>query len=311
MKVLVTGAGGFVGGHLVRTLEAAGHQVIGTSLQPGNELALELLDLRDHDATQALIERVRPEGIVHLAGLAYVPAAEQDLGLAVSTNIGATAVMLDRAAAVSPGCRFVLISSSEVYGRRLGEEPITEDTPPEPANAYSITKLSAEMLARHVGRTREVDVIVARPFNHIGPGQSELFVAPAFARQIAAIEAGRCDNVLKVGNLEARRDFTDVRDVAEAYRILLESGHPGEVYNVCSGAAVSVHAVLEQLLELTTAEIRVEVDPDRMRPSDLPVFCGSAERIKQATGWDRQFDLSTTLRDVLDDWRSRLAHAPS
>ncbi len=310
MKVLVTGAGGFVGKHLMAELRAASHEAIGTSLHPGSGPELRLLDLRDRDAVDSLIDEVRPEGLVHLAGLAYVPASETDLGLAVSTNIGATAVILDRLAERSPGCRMLLISSGEIYGRRCGDQPIGEQTPADANSAYSITKLAAEALALHVNKTRKVSILIARPFNHIGPGQSELFVAPAFARQIAAIEVGHRENVVRVGNLDARRDFTDVRDVVRAYRLMLEKGTPGEVYNVCSGEPVRVQRLLDMLLEHTSAEVRVEIDPDRLRPSDLPVFCGDATKLQEATDWARTIDLSQTLADVLQDWRARLASSP-
>lgn len=303
MRILVTGAGGFVGRHLVRRLRDEGHTVVETTHTSSG--AGRLVDLRDSAAVRQLVVDEAPEGVAHLAGIAFVPDAERDPGRAVSTNITATANLLQSLSELAPGCRLLLVSSGEIYGRRQGPEPIDEDTPADPATVYSITKLAAEQLALHFNRDRGLPVVVARPFNHCGPGQSARFAIPSFARQIARIEAGLIEPVVSVGNLEAKRDFTDVRDVVAAYVRLLEVGVPGQIYNVCSGQTWAIGALLDKLLALSAVDVEVRQDPGRMRPSDLPVFCGSAARIAEATGWTRQHTIDQSLADIVADWRER------
>lgn len=304
MKVLVTGAGGFVGRHLVPYLREAGHEVVPTTRR--SACGGLHVDLRDPDGVRQLIVRASPDWVCHLAGMAFVPDAERDPGSAVADNCVATANLLRSLSELAPRCRLLLVSSGEVYGRRQGPEPIDETTPADPATVYSITKRAAEELALHFRQQRGLPVIVARPFNHCGPGQSAAFAIPSFARQIARIEAKEIPPVVEVGNLEAKRDFSDVRDVVAAYASLLEKGEPGEIYNVCSGDTWKIQELLERLITVARAEVEVRVDPSRMRPSDLPVFRGSAEKISRATGWTRRYTIDQSLADILDDWRARL-----
>lgn len=303
MRVLVTGASGFVGRHLVRHLQRAGHQVIGTALSSAG--AGRLADLRDHAEVRSLVTDAAPERAFHLAGVAFVPDAERDPKHAIETNLVATANLLQALSELAPGCRTLFVSSGEVYGRRHGPEPIDELTPSDPATVYSITKRAAEQLALHFHADRRLPVVVARPFNHCGPGQSALFAIPSFARQIARIEYGRADPDVSVGNLDARRDFTDVRDVVTAYGRLLDVGVPGEIYNVCSGRAWAIRDLLEQLLAMSKSKVQIRTDPALIRPNDLPVFCGSVQKIERVTGWRRAISIERSLADILEDWRER------
>ncbi len=308
MRVLVTGATGFAGRHLCRRLLECGHEVVGTALfeheLEGAPHPLVVCDVTDRSATDALLKQARPDAVVHLAAIAFVPDAETDPERAIRINVGGTADLLQATADHAPDATFLAISSAEVYGKVTPADlPLRETQPLAPASVYALTKSAVETCAEiYAGLLR---VVVLRPFNHIGPGQSPSFVVSSFARQIAEIEAGRVEPVLRVGNLEARRDFTDVRDVAEAYRLAIEAAEPHTPYNVCSGQAVAIKDMLDMLLEMSEAEIRVEQDPARLRPSDVPVLQGSAEKFISATGWTRRFSLAQSLADTLAYWRSR------
>ncbi|MFP4057821.1 MAG: GDP-mannose 4,6-dehydratase [Candidatus Brocadiia bacterium] len=306
MRTLVTGATGFAGRHLCRRLLEAGHEVVGTRLADGEQAPhpLATCDVRDAQAVDALLARTRPDAIVHLAAIARVQDAAEAPHLAFATNVRGTQNLLESAAAHAPRATLLVVSSAEVYGAVPAEAlPIRESQPLAPARIYGLTKAAAECLcAAYADRLRAV---VLRPFNHIGPGQSPRFVASSFARQVADIEARRAEPVLRVGNLEARRDFTDVRDVARAYALALDRCVPNTPYNVCSGRAVPVRRLLDLLLGMSDAAIRVEPDPARMRPGDVPALEGSPERFAAATGWAPRFDLERTLADLLAWWRSR------
>jgi GDP-4-dehydro-6-deoxy-D-mannose reductase len=204
--------------------------------------------------------------------------------------------------------RIQVAGSSEEYGLVDPDElPITESQPLRPLSPYAVSKVSQDMLAYQYHQSYGLDVVRTRGFNHTGPRRGSVFVCSNFAFQIASIELGRQEPVLRVGNLEARRDFTDVRDMVRAYALALEKGKPGEVYNICSGRSVSIQHVLDLLLERTTAKIAVETDPQRLRPSDVPVLEGSAERFHADTGWQPRIPFEQTLADLLDYWRARLA----
>jgi GDP-4-dehydro-6-deoxy-D-mannose reductase len=206
--------------------------------------------------------------------------------------------------------RILIVSSSEVYGHAPdGARAVPETAALQPRNPYAVSKAAQDLLAAQYALNPGLDVVRARPSNHIGPRQNERFVAPAFARQVARIEAGRQPPVLKVGNLEARRDFTDARDIVRAYVLLLERAAPGEVYNVGTGRTVPVRALLDGLLAQTTARIRVEQDPALLRPAETPVHCGDPARLRECTGWAPEVSLAQTLRDLLDYERARLAEA--
>lgn len=311
MNILITGAGGFVGPYLVRHLlerqpGAALHGTLFAAEQQTIGLTTHQLDLRDRAAVEALIDQVRPDQIYHLAGQSSVPRSFDDPWETLETNIRAQLNIFLACLTHGLAPRILVISSAEVYGAATSM-PIREDAPLLPANPYSVSKVTQDMMGLQYFLSHQLPVIRARSFNHFGPGQSERFVAPAFAMQIARIEAGLQDATLRVGSLSDRRDFTDVRDVVRAYTLLMQHGQPGEAYNVASGQAHSIQTLLDTLLAQTTHRIRVQVDTARLRPSRVPVLQGDITRLQQATGWQPQIAFADSLRDILDDCRQRVA----
>jgi GDP-4-dehydro-6-deoxy-D-mannose reductase len=302
VRALVTGAGGFVGGHLVRSLVADGVEVFAGSLDgapPAGDPAGArwlALDVTSASSLAAAVAEARPDAVFHLAGQASVAGSFKDPLGTWDANATGTLRVLE---ALEPGTRLVLAGSAEVYGAvPEAEQPIREERPLRPANPYAASKAAAEMACVAAASSRGVEAVIARSFNHTGPGQDPRFALPSFARQIAAIRAGRAEPVLRVGNLAARRDLLDVRDVVLAYRRLAEAGTPGTAYNVCSGAAQSMRDALDALVEISGAEVRVEVDPERVRPVDLPLLLGDPSRIR-ALGWTPDIPLRSTLADLL------------
>lgn len=302
VRALVTGAGGFVGGHLVRSLLADGVEVFAGSIDgvapagAPDGASWCALDVTSAASVEAALAAAAPDAVFHLAGQSSVAASFADPLGTWEANATGTLRLLH---ALAPGTRMVLAGSAEVYGPVPEvEQPIREARPPRPANPYAASKAAAEIACVGAALSRSVEVVVARSFNHTGPGQDSRFALPSWARQIAAVRAGRAEPVLRVGNLEARRDLLDVRDVVRAYRRLVEAGEPGTTYNVCSGAAHSMREVLDQLISLSGARVRVEVDPERVRPVDVPLLLGDRTRIG-ALGWAPEFALERTLADLL------------
>jgi len=312
VKILVTGATGFVGRHLCRRLLEVDHQVVGTALFEREVAASThptvVCDVTRETAVADLVRDVAPDAIVHLAAIASVPAASADAECAYRVNVGGTATLLEAMATHAPAATFLAISSAEVYGKVTPADlPLRETQTLAPASVYAETKAAVEALADiYAGQLR---IVVLRPFSHIGPGQDPHFVASSFAKQIADIEAGRAEPVLHVGNLEARRDFSDARDVVEAYRLAIDACESHTPYNICSGNAVAIQDVLDGLLALTDADIRVEQDPARLRASDVPVLEGCADKFTAATGWAPRIPFAQTLADTLDYWRKRTAES--
>jgi GDP-4-dehydro-6-deoxy-D-mannose reductase len=262
------------------------------------------VDVCDAGAVRSALHEARPEGVYHLAGLAYVPAAERDTDLVDAVNRGGTANVLDAAHEV--GARTLVVSSGAVYGRVAEADlPVGEDAPLRPVGAYAESKAAAEAeCARRVGRQH---VVVVRPFNHTGPGQAREFVCSDFAAQVAECELGLRAAHVEVGDLRSERDFSDVRDVVRAYVAALEHGRSGAAYNVCSGRATSVAAILETLGALARVTFEVRVQGERLRAGEVTRFCGDAAKLRSAAGWSPSIALRTTLADLLDDWRRRLA----
>jgi len=300
MRALVTGAGGFVGAHLVAHLEAEGDEVIGSDRAAGGP------DLTDRDAVGQWIGQVRPEAVYHLGGFSDVGASWADPAQAVDTNVIGTFNVLVGAHAVGVD-RVLVAGSADVYGTVGSQDlPITESTPLRPVSPYGGSKAAADMLALQAFLGWGLATLRVRAFNHLGPGQSDRFVASSLAARIAQNErTGHTE--IAVGNLEARRDFTDVRDVVRAYRLLVLHGVAGEAYNVCSGIAVAVSELAARLLDRTDIAMTLEPDPARFRPVDVPVLVGDPSHLEQVTGWRRLLDLDTTLTDLLADHRNRLA----
>ncbi|MDQ2786664.1 MAG: GDP-mannose 4,6-dehydratase [Chloroflexota bacterium] len=312
-RVLITGATGFVGTYLVAHLaeEYPDWQVTGTTRHAAQEDSRFIrCDLRDARAVASLIERVQPEMIVHLAGQSNVPASLKDPETTLANNILGTLHLLDGCRMHVPHARLLIVSSSEVYGPTPPEaQPLCEDRPLRPINPYAVSKAAQEMLALQYAHSYGLDVVVARPFNHIGPGQTDRFVVSAFARQIIEVERGE-RRTIAVGNLDAARDFTDVRDVTRAYGLLLEHGERGGVYNIGRGTAVAVADVLDTLCRLARVAITVERDPARLRPSDAPVMMADTTRLRHATGWQPEIPLTRSLDEIVAWWRENLTPGP-
>ncbi len=280
---------------MTTALAAAGHEPVGYG-GPG-ELPRGL-DLLDAGSVRAAVADVAPDAVVHLAGQAFVPPSIAAPLATLAVNATGTAHVLEAVRAAGRPIRTLVISSAEVYGRQPPERmPLDESVPLHPENPYAASKVAAETYAGVWARLYGLDVVIARPFNHIGPGQDARFVVPSFARQLAEIAAG-APPLLAVGNLEAQRDFLDVRDVARAYVALLANGRSGSVYNVCSGRAVAIQEVLRQLITIARVPVEVRDDPARLRPSDTPLLCGDATKLRAETGWEPQYTLAASLRDI-------------
>lgn len=294
MRVLVTGGRGFVGRWLIDYLEAAGDTVQGLDAET---------DVTDAAAVKEAVAGWAPEAICHLAAQASVGASWDDQAATYRVNTGGTLNVLHAALACSRHPRVLVVSSAEVYGRVSPEDlPIREDHPLAPVSPYAASKAAAEIVGLQFWHGGGLEVVRVRPFNHTGPGQRTDFVVPALAQQIArAARAGA--RSLRTGNLEARRDLTDVRDVVRAYRDLLAEGTPGEVYNVCRGSSISIREVAERLLALAGVDIPIEIDPARFRPTDIPELRGDPARLEKAISWTPEIPMDTTLFDVLAYWK--------
>lgn len=301
MRAFVTGASGFVGGWLRDHLERSGDDVVAAGSG---------VDVTDADAIARSMAEADPDAVYHLAGLAHVRRSWDEPGEYLRVNGGGTLNVLEAARHCARPPRVLVISSAEVYGSVRPEQlPVGEGTPMRPVSPYAASKAAAELLAVQAHLGRGVAAVVARPFNHAGPGQADTFALPAFARRI--VEAQRDGAVaLRVGNLSARRDIVDVRDVVRAYRLLVAGGAAGEAYNVCTGRSVEVAELLRRLLALAGADLRLEVDPDLLRPVDVPDLRGDPSRLRAATGWEPEITLDETLRAVLEDARAALVAAP-
>ena len=293
MRVFVTGAAGFVGGHLIPRLEDAGMIVTATDLE---------VDVTDPRSLSAAIRGARPDAVIHLAALSSVPASYADPLEAFRINYLGSMTLLRVIAAEVPRARVLLIGSSDAYGSTgSGEQPIRESDPLSPASPYARSKAAAELLGA-LAAERGLDVIRVRAFTHIGPGQTDRFAASSFARQVAEIVEGSREPRMAVGNLDSVRDFLDVRDVVDAYCRLLDPGVPRAVYNVASGRGVSLREILDTLTDLAGITPRIEVDPARFRPADRRV--GEASRLRRATGWAPRIELRDTLSEMLQFWRA-------
>jgi GDP-4-dehydro-6-deoxy-D-mannose reductase len=315
-RVLVTGVTGFAGSHLVDYMLTRGDvEIFGIHRWrsrteniehfPANVTLLEC-DLRDASSTRDVLEKVRPDWIFHLAAQSFVPTSWNAPSESLVTNVLGQVNVFEAVRRLDLKCRIQLACSSEEYGLVLPDElPIRETNPLRPLSPYAVSKVAQDMLGYQYWMSWKVDAVRTRGFNHEGPRRGPVFVASDFAKQIADIERGRRPPVLNVGNLDARRDFTDVRDMVRAYWLALEKGAPGEVYNICSGRAWAIREVLDLLLGMTKAKIDVRQDPTRLRPSDVPVLLGDASRFRAATGWTPVIPFEQTLADMLDYWRAR------
>jgi GDP-4-dehydro-6-deoxy-D-mannose reductase len=295
MRALITGGKGFVGQWLAAHLKDRGDDVAVIDLET---------DVADAAAVGRVMSAVSPEAVYHLAAMTHVGESWENPSQVLRVNVLGTAEVLAAARAQRVGPRVLVVSSAEVYGVVVPEQlPLGEETPTVPASPYAASKLAAEAVALQAWRGFGQPVVVVRPFNHIGPGQSPNFFVPALAKRI--VEARRSGSgSLRVGTLTTRRDFTDVRDVVVAYRLLIEHGEAGEVYNVCSGRDVAMSEVAARLLALAGTDLTLETDPALVRPVDVPVLRGDASKLRAVTGWEATTPLATTLGDVLASWEA-------
>ncbi|HVU03609.1 MAG TPA: GDP-mannose 4,6-dehydratase [Polyangiaceae bacterium] len=296
MKVLVTGADGFVGRHLSRALRRAGHEVV----EPGPPHVAGGLELTSRESTLRVVADAMADAVIHLAAMSSVAESHKDPGTTFAVNALGTTHLLAAVHASTPKARVLYVSSGEVYGRVAGDAPATESTPLLPLSPYAASKVAAESVCFQFRRSYGTDVVCARPYNHLGPGQAPNFVVPSFAGQIAAIQRAESPPVLRTGDLGAVRDFSHVDDVVAAYTLLIERGVSGETYNVATGVGRTIQSLLTEMLELTGTVARVEVDPARVRPAEIPAMIGDASRLR-ALGWSPVRTARDALAEVLQE----------
>lgn len=311
MKALIIGAGGFVGGYLIRELSSAGWDVHASCLPTetirGN-CTVHHLDIMEKDSITALLNNIMPDIIYHLAAQSSVSVSWKKPQLTAEINVIGTINVLEALReAEKKDIRTILIGSGEEYGFiRQGACPLSETESLNPGNIYAATKACQGMLGEIYARAYKMDIVMVRAFNHSGPEQSEIFVISDFCKQVAEIEKGMREPVICVGNLEAMRDFTDVRDVVKAYRLLGEKGKSGQAYNVGRGRAVKIQYILDTVLSFAEKPIEVKHDPKRMRASDIPLIEPDVAKIYADTGWKAEISMEQTIRDTLDNWRTKL-----
>ena len=320
MKALITGITGFAGSHLAEYVlaEHPGAEVYGTMRWRsrtenirGIESKIQLLqcDLRDQSSVTGLIDRVRPDRIFHLAAQSFVPSSWNAPAESLTTNILGQLNLFEaiRAAGIDPWIQ--IACSSEEYGLVYENElPIRETNPLRPLSPYAVSKVGQDYLGYQYFKSFGTKVVRTRGFNHDGPRRGDVFVSSNFAKQLAAIEKKKKPAVIHVGNLEARRDFTDVRDIVRGYWLSLDGGcEPGEAYNICTGKDYSIREVLDELIRMSGLDVEVREDPERLRPSDVPVLLGDNSKFRKATGWEPKIPYEKTLQDMLDYWRAEIS----
>lgn len=315
LKILITGITGFVGGHLTEFLLNKSYQIYGTYLHPYNpasspdlqKVILYPCDLTQSEAVQTVLKEVRPDLIYHLAGVSNVQKSWFGREATLKINLFGALNLLESVRKFSPSVRILMVSSSEVYGNVPPNlQPIPETFPLHPITPYAVSKASLELLCYPYLYGDKLQIILVRPFNHTGPRQDPSFVCPDFARQIAQIEKGLQEPKIYVGNLDAKRDFSDVRDVVRGYHKVLEEGKIGEIYNVASGKAYSIQELLDILISLSSTKIETISDPSRLRPSDITMLLGDNTKIRRQTGWEPQIPIRDTLLATLNYWRDRV-----
>lgn len=314
--LLVTGAGGFVGRWAMAALAARAPDARLVAVHhtapavPHRNAETVVLDMRDEVAVDALVRRVRPTAILHLAAISAIGDARRDPSATWDINLGGARFLAEAALANVPECRFVFVGSSDCYGMTFKARPdgVDEDAPLAPTNVYAASKAAADLMIGQMAFDG-LRAVRFRPFNHIGPGQSERFAAPSFAAQIARIEAGLAAPSIHVGTLAVERDILDVRDVAAAYveaMLGVWRWENGAVFNLASGRPVVLETMLAQMISLSTVDVRVVVDPERVRAVDVPRTCGDARRAAALLGWKATTPLERTLADMIEDWRARV-----
>jgi GDP-4-dehydro-6-deoxy-D-mannose reductase len=303
-KVLITGSEGFAGRTLCAYLAASGIKVYGCDLTvPPDDPQRRACDMSNEQQVLSMLEWAgKCDYVFHLAAASSVAQSMRAPAQCMRANIEGLVHLCESISVIMPEVRLIFIGSAEVYGPPAWL-PLTEKHPVNPGNPYAISKLAGEHYCQYMHQNRGLDVVLLRPFNHSGPGQQTRFVLSDFARQLVDIEQGKSEPVLRVGNLSARRDFLHVSDVVRAYWLAAESAHGGDVYNICSGEAISIREALEQLCARAHVSVQIEVDPERYRPADIPELRGDYTKIKDHTGWTPQLPFSQVLEDLLHYWR--------
>jgi len=324
MRFFITGISGFAGRHLAAHLLEGGHWVGGIARQdraldelrarvagPLASAAVDACDIRDRAGLRNALDRAHPDGVFHLAAVAFVPKTIERPELAYEVNFLGTVELLAAVREVAPRARVLLVTTGEIYGAIDPQRdlPIVEAQPLRPLSPYSVSKAAADLAGFQSFWSQSLDVVRARPFNHTGPGQPPEFVCSEFARALVAAETGAGPATLRVGNLDVERDFSDVRDIVRGYVALFEKGTGGEAYNLGSGSATPLRTILEELRSLTRIPVAVETDPRKLRAREIPRLVGSIDKIGRATAWRPKIPLRRTLTDLMDDWRSRLQGA--
>jgi GDP-4-dehydro-6-deoxy-D-mannose reductase len=318
MRALITGITGFAGSHLAEYLlaEQPGVEVFGIRRWRSRmdniahlegKISLLECDLKDYSSVRAALERSRPDYIFHLAAQSFVPTSWNSPHETISTNVSGQVNIFEAVRELKLDPVIQLACSSEEYGLVLPDEvPIKETNPLRPLSPYAVSKVTQDYLGYQYFQSYGIKAIRTRGFNHTGPRRGDVFVTSNFARQIARIEKGLQEPVIRVGNLDSVRDFTDVRDMVRAYWLAVTKAKPGEVYNIATGHGITIRAMLDLQLSFSTAKVSVEIDPDRLRPSDVVVLIGDASKFKADTGWEPRVPFEKTMRDLLDYWREQL-----
>jgi len=316
MRVLITGITGFAGSHLAELLLSEGFKVYGTSRVRSKMDNIEHIkqyinlleaDLRDSLSMELAVKQANPDYIFHLAAQSYVPMSWKAPADTIETNVIGTINLFEAVRKLDKEVKIQFAGSSEEYGFvREDEVPIVEEQPLRPLSTYGVSKVAGDRLCYQYVKSYGMKIVITRGFNHSGPRRGECFVTSNFAKQIAEIENG-AEPIIKVGNLSAYRDFTDVRDMVKAYVLAIEKCQYGVPYNICSGKAISIKSMLSRLLSLSKVNIEVVEDKDRLRPSDVPILEGDCTQFKNTTGWERQYTLDDTLEDLLNYWRNNVA----
>ncbi len=316
MRALITGINGFVGGYLADHLLNLGIEVWGTDLVKdltfrNNNINYRQMDILNYSEVQKVLDECLPDYIFHLAAQSSAAISWDNPQMTMNVNVNGTINLLESIRCMRENFgnnpKILLIGSSEEYGFVNQEDmPIGEKQKVNPGNPYAVSKIAQTLLGQVYARAYGLNIVMVRAFNHIGPKQSPTFVVADFAKRIAEIEKGRREPILLVGNLEAERDFTDVRDIVEAYNRLIEQGKAGEIYNVGSGKAYKIQYLLDCLLSYTKINIRIENDPDRMRPSDVPIIYCDSSKIQSIINWQPKHKIEDTLFEVLTYWRQEI-----
>ena len=310
MKAFITGLTGFVGKHLARLLHENKIEVFGTSypeIPSCGEKNIFYIDIRKEKKLADLIKNIQPDMVFHLAAISNVKISWQQRKQTMETNVLGTFNLLEAVRKYSPLSRILLVGSSDIYGNYAKKgELLKEEFESNPINPYAVSKICQEKLGSFYAGVENIWIVMTRSFNHTGPGQSPSFVCSDWAKQIAEIEKGKKKSILKVGNLDCERDFTDVRDIVRAYLLLLSKGKKGEVYNVCSGRTYSLHKILEILLSYSKVRIEVKVDSQKLRKTDFPFLVGDNSKLISHTGWSVKIPIEKTLLDLLNYWREKV-----